>query len=325
VRTSPARPLVGLASGGLAVGVSLFTAIVVWLGAGEIARTLAVAGRGLAWVALFHLVPLAASALGWWALLAGPARPRFTTALVARWVAESVNQLLPALYVGGNVVRAQWAARAGVAAPLAAASVVVDVTLHLFAQLVFTALGLSLLMTRLRGAPPDATLLAGFAATALAAGGFYAAQRRGLFVAAARLLRDVVGVSERVTVGAGAIDAAIDGLYRRPHVLAVSAVWHVASWVLGAGETWLVLRLLGHPVDAASALVIESLGEAIRTGAFAVPGALGVQEGGFMLLGDLFGLTPEVAVALSLARRVRELILGIPGLVVWQLARRRGS
>lgn len=323
---SPARSrLVGLASGGLAAGVGLFTAIVVWLGAGEIARTLAVAGSGLAWVALFHLVPLAASALGWWALLAGPERPRVAVALAGRWIAESINQLLPALYVGGNVVRAQWAMRAGVAAPVAAGSVVVDITLHLVAQLLFTALGLALLVARLRGAPPDATLVAGFAATVLVAVAFYVAQRRGLFTAAVRMLRDVAGASDHLTAGAGAIDAAIDRLYRQPRVLAVSAVWHLASWMLGAGETWLVLRLLGHPVDVESALVIESLGEAIRTVAFAVPGALGVQEGGFVLLGDVFGLTPEVSVALSLARRVRELVLGIPGLLVWQLRRRGGG
>jgi putative membrane protein len=314
--------LLGLASGGLAAGIALFTAIVVYLGVGEIARTLAAAGTGLVWVALFHVVPLAASALGWHVLLAGADRPRFAVVLSARWIAESINQLLPALYVGGNVVRAQWAIRAGVDASRAAGSVVVDITLHLFAQLLFTALGLSLLVARLRGAPPDATLLGGFAVSATVAVAFYVAQRRGLFAAAAHRLRDVLGVSERITAAAGAIDAAIDRLYRRPRILAMSAAWHVASWLLGVGETWLALRFLGHPVDLTSAVVIESLGEAIRTVAFAVPGALGVQEGGFVLLGDLFGLTPEVSVALSLARRVRELALGIPGLVVWQLRRR---
>ena len=97
-----------------------------------------------------------------------------------------------------------------------------------------------------------------------------------------------------------------------------SELWHVLSWVLGAGETWLALGFLGHPVDLRTALVIESLGEAIRTVAFPIPAALGVQEGGLVLLGGLLSLTPDVSVALSLAKRVRELGLGIPGLVVWQ-------
>ena len=329
--TSPARGpaprqharLAALASGGLAVGVGLFTALVVYLGVDEIARTLASAGIGLLWVALFHLVPLVASALGWWAVLRPVHRPPFATVLSARWIAESINQLLPALHVGGNVVRAQRLARAGIDGALAGASVVVDITLHLFAQLLFTALGLSLLVARLRGAPFDATLLGGFAVSALAAASFYVAQRRGLFGAMATVLRGVVEAAERLADGAGAIDASIDRLYRQPRALAVSEVWHVASWLLGAGETWLALRFLGHPVDLTSAVVIEGLGEAIRTVAFPIPGALGVQEGGFVLLGDVFGLTPDVSIALSLAKRVRELGLGVPGLVVWQLQRRR--
>src|SRR5262249_59380092 len=98
-----------------------------------------------------------------------------------------------------------------------------------------------------------------------------------------------------------------------------SGVGHVVSGLPGAGEIWLALRFLGHPVGLARAIVIESLAESVRTAAFTVPGALGVQEGGFLVLGRLFGLTPDVALALSLAKRVREVALGVPGLVAWQL------
>jgi putative membrane protein len=314
--------LTALASGGLATGVALFTALVDYLGVGEIARTLASAGLGLLVAASFHVVPLIASALGWWAILAPVHRVRFGELLSGRWIAESINQLLPALYVGGQVVRVQRLARAGVDAPLATASVVVDITLHLFAQLVFTALGLSLLVAHLRGSAPDAALVGGFAVSALVVATFYAVQRRGLFGAVARKLRGVVGLSARIAEDADAVDASIARLYGRPRALLVSGFWHVASWLLGAGETWLALWFLGHSRDLASALVIESAGEFIRSAAFAVPGALGVQEGGFLLLGGVFGLTPEVAMALSLAKRVRELALGIPGLIVWQLTRR---
>ena len=40
---------------------------------------------------------------------------------------------------------------------------------------------------------------------------------------------------------------------------------------------------------------------------------------GQALLGNLLGIPGEMALALSLVRRVRELVLGIPGLVAWQL------
>jgi uncharacterized membrane protein YbhN (UPF0104 family) len=49
-----------------------------------------------------------------------------------------------------------------------------------------------------------------------------------------------------------------------------------------------------------------------------VPGALGVFEGGLVAFGALFGLPADISLAISLAKRVRELALGLPGLAVWQ-------
>jgi hypothetical protein len=46
---------------------------------------------------------------------------------------------------------------------------------------------------------------------------------------------------------------------------------------------------------------------------------MGVQEGGYILLGNLLGIPGEIAFALSLVRRMRELALGIPALISWQL------
>jgi hypothetical protein len=69
------------------------------------------------------------------------------------------------------------------------------------------------------------------------------------------------------------------------------------------------------PVDA---VALESLSQAISTAAFLIPGALGVQEAGFVGLGALVGMGPEVALALALSRRVRDLVLYGPGLLVWQ-------
>jgi uncharacterized membrane protein YbhN (UPF0104 family) len=49
-----------------------------------------------------------------------------------------------------------------------------------------------------------------------------------------------------------------------------------------------------------------------------VPGALGVQEGGYIVICGLYGLSPELAIALSLVKRLREIAVGLPALVVWR-------
>src|SRR5947207_1414742 len=76
---------------------------------------------------------------------------------------------------------------------------------------------------------------------------------------------------------------------------------------------------MGHPIGLGEALVIESLLHAIRGAAFAIPGSLGAQEGGLVLLCAIFGIPPEQAIALSLVKRAADLVLGVPGLVGWQM------
>jgi hypothetical protein len=104
--------------------------------------------------------------------------------------------------------------------------------------------------------------------------------------------------------------------------VAASFALSLIGWLVGTGEIYLILQLLKSPVNWSDALLLESLGQAIRGAAFAVPGALGVQEGGYMLLAPLVGLTAEAGLALSLAKRTRELLLGLPGLMYLHFSER---
>jgi hypothetical protein len=57
---------------------------------------------------------------------------------------------------------------------------------------------------------------------------------------------------------------------------------------------------------------------ALRNLGFALPGGLGVQEASYVLLGPLFGVHASDALALSLLRRARDLVIGVPVLLIWQ-------
>jgi hypothetical protein len=75
---------------------------------------------------------------------------------------------------------------------------------------------------------------------------------------------------------------------------------------------------MGADVGIPAVIAIESLLYAIRSAAFFVPNALGVQEGAYIMLGGLFGVPPDIALALSLLKRARDLVVGVPSLVAWQ-------
>ena len=308
------------AYGGLAVGVLLFTGVIAWQGLYDVTVALRRAGWGIIAVALLHLPQVWADALGWRRLVPAGQPPPRRTMIWARWIGESINDLLPVLQMGGNVVKAWLLANRGVSAASAGASVVVDVTLVVLTQLLFTFFGVSVLVPSLGGARTLLVVSVGAGIMAALLAGFYVVQRRGFFGLLVRLSKRILGGPEWASFAdrATTMDADVLRLYGDRRALIVSGCWHLLAWFVGIAEVWFALYLLGHPVDVRTALLFESLGQAIRTGAFAIPGALGVQEGGYVLVGSALGIDPGVALGLSLVRRVRELLLGIPGLATWQ-------
>lgn len=302
-------------------GLALIGALLVHFGAASVARSLwAIGAGGFAAICVIHLALIALMGVAWAMLLPG-LRPR--VGVWARLVRDSASEVLPLSQLGGYVLGARALVVAAVPGSAAAASTIVDVALEFFAQLAYTAIGLFWLLhldPRSRAALPVGLGLA--VALALAAG-FFFAQRRGfggLDRMAAALGR---GWAEKTAAGAAALHAAIGEIYRRPAAVWGSFLLHLFCWVASAAEIWLALRLMGVPRGFGVVLVIESLLYAVRSIAFAVPNAVGVQEGAYILLGAGFGLTPAIALALSLVKRGRDLAIGLPVLGVYQLTESR--
>ena len=57
--------------------------------------------------------------------------------------------------------------------------------------------------------------------------------------------------------------------------------------------------------------------------AFLVPVNAGVQEAGYAGLGAVFGVPPEIALGVSLVRRGRDIVVGVPILLIWQFIEMR--
>src|SRR5712691_5232158 len=304
-------------------GVAAMAALVGYFGAGAVMRSLlAVGGIGFAAVCAIHLTLIALMGLAWRALL--PGAPSGMV-MWARLVRDSGSEALPLSQVGGYVLGARALALAGVPGTLAAASTIVDVTLEFVAQLAYTALGLAWFVRLQPETQATVPVLLGLAVAASAAAAFVLVQRRG-YDCVDRIAQAIGrGWADRRAAGAAALHTALAAIYRRRGGLWTSFLLHLACWIASAGEVWLALRLAGEPLPWGAVLAIESLLYAIRTA------AVGVQEGAYLLLGAAFGLTPEMALALSLLKRARDLVIGLPAIGVWQaiesnrLWRRRGT
>jgi putative membrane protein len=315
----------------LSAGVLLFVGVLASQGLPAVLATLALAGWGLVPVALFHLLPLVLDAAAIRVLFAGSGtRVAMRDALLARWVGESANSLMPAGQLGGPVLMARHLGQRGMRMQDAAAAITVSTTLQTFAQIVFVLTGVALLgahASRIseHALRTSALLVSGL--LALQVGGFYLLQRRGFFGKLMRAANRFSGKRDwsQWLSKAEALDLAVQLTYGRNGLVAASFVLSLVGWFVGTGEVYLITQLLNHPVSWSDALLLESLGQAIRGAAFAIPGALGVQEGGYLLLAPLAGLPPDVALALSLAKRARELLLGLPGLLYLHFSERSGA
>lgn len=308
------------------VGLALFLALIVIQGVDEVGAALAASGWGFVVVTLYHLLPLGADAYGWRALVDVRRRPRLLQAIRIRWAGESVNGLLPAVQLGGELVRIRLAMVTGIPGSVAGASVTADLTVGVLTQIVFSLAGVAVLLGHLPGGDRDLVVgfLIGLSVLAVLVGIFLLVQNAGMFRFLARLLARVARGRDGLALvgGAEALDRDLSAIYRRRGLYG-AIFWRSLAWVLGTGEIWFALYFLGYPVSVTEAFMLESLIQAVRSAGFFIPAGLGLQEGAFMLLGGLVGLGPETGLALSLMRRIREILLGVPGLLVWQLAEGR--
>jgi putative membrane protein len=281
-------------------------------------------GWGLVPIALYHAVPLILSACSWRDLYPRSHSLGVGRMILLRWIRESINGLLPVGGVGGDFVVVRLSYLDGVPGAAAAASMVVDLTLGVITQLVFVMAGLALLVGRSNAPTVVAVawaVLGGLALMVVAVVIFLKLQHRGMFEVSIRIAGGLLRSKRlaELTGRAASVDAAVVEVYRDRPRLWRSGSFRLVGWMLGAGEIWLTLYFFGQPITLTDAFILESLSAGVRAVAFMVPGALGILEGSFVVFGPLFGLPPQTSLMISLAKRVRELSLGLPGLAVWQL------
>ena len=303
---------------GLVIGVAIGAALVSYFGFAAVGNALlAIGWMGFLLIVLLHLGIIALLGLCWQLLAPpdAPARPF----LWGRLVRDSGSEVLPLSQLGGIVMGMRASMLFGLAGSLAIASMIVDATLELLAQIAYAGIGLGILLWLHAGLHLALWVGCGLIGAVLVSYVFIFLQRRGF----GAIERGAAKIVRRCGFGAmvesASIHAEILTIYRRHRALKLAFLLHLTVWVLSGVEAWIALRLMGAHIGVMAVLAIESLLYAIRSAAFAVPNAVGVQEATLVMLGAVLGLPPETALALSLLKRARDIVIGVPALLTWQL------
>jgi putative membrane protein len=282
-----------------------------------IAAVLSAGWGGFALLMAAQLGATLVLALAWFIILPEKTARLYPILYWGRLVREAGGRFLPFLHVGGFVMGARAVSLTGIPMPLAAASTLVDVAAEFTAEVLFAALGLAILLVWQPHSGLILPLGAGIVVAGIAAAIFIAMPGQGTRLVQRLASRIAAGESRSL----GPLDrmaGQFDAIYGRKSAIAAAVLCHFCGWLGSAGSSWLAYHLLGAPITIAQALGIEALLRAALSMTFFVPGAAGVQEAAYAALGAVFGLPADISVAVSLLTRARDLVIGLPALLLWQ-------
>ncbi len=318
---TPAARLAWLrtASAALILAALLLTGFMVaWWGAAGIGQIVWRALPALPAALAVHFTQLATSGLAWRCLMLPPLPRRWIVAR-ARWVREALNTALPLAGLGGAIGSTRLLARdAGISTANATASLTGDLTVEALAQAPFLIASLATVAILAPGRFSAGRAALAVLPVALGAAGFVLAQRAGLM----RVIEHAAGRLGFGDAMAG-LHEGLMALHARPVPVMNALLLHILSWSLGGAEVWVILHAIGVPVGPAAAFAIEGLGMAARSLGFALPAGLAAQEAGFVLACSVFGIGPQEGLALSMVKRLRELMVAVAGLLVWRIRARQ--
>lgn len=303
-----------------ALGVATLVALTVYADAGAVTRALAALGVvGLALIALLHLPVIALLGTAWWQIGGEATGGTIAKFLWARLVRDAAAEVLPFSQAGGYVLGVRAMHLRGIRPMVAALSMSVDLVTELWAKIPYIVLGLgALFLLAPHSSLVRATALALLLTVVIATLPLLLKGRlqSGVRALAMRLSARWPGFDRAAR---DEMDAPFAQMLANRGRLAFAFGLHLFCWLLAAAETWVIFALMGRYLTAPQALAIDSLVSALRTFAFLVPAAAGVQEASYVLVCALFGLPPALALAASFARRAREIVIGVPAFVAWQI------
>ncbi len=293
--------------------------LIVWhIGPGQIYAAAAQLGPAALLVMLIPSVIMYAIEAYGWKVTLGPSAQAipFWRILAIRTAGEVVNMTTPTAYVGGEPLKAYLLKKHDVPMVEGLASVIIAKTTMTIAEVLFILLGIALGVWLLGGNDSSGqTVAAALLSVGLLAFGtaaFVFVQRQGLFTWLLEFLRKVglkIAYLEAREEQLRSLDRTILDFYRqkRPVFYASTGLFFL-GWMAEALEVYVIISYLGGPAMALSAISIGALSVFIKGGTFFIPGSLGAQDGGNLLLLKAFGYSDVTGITFALLRRFRELV-----------------
>jgi putative membrane protein len=305
------------------IGVTGATTLVAWFGFERVAHAILSVGiAGFAAFCAWQLVVMAVMGAGWWVVVPPEQRRPLPVFVWGRMVRDSAAACLPFSPVGGFVIGARAVTLHGVSWPVSAVSTVVDLTAEFAAEILFALGGLIVVVSRTPDPAISRPAEIGIVIAAAATLGILKLQR-GVASIFVKLGKRLLGQWFAGAEQDGISTVELTAMYSDTARLALCTFAHALGWIGKGLGNWIAFRLLGSDLDLMGGFAIEGLLHIMMASAILIPGYAGVQEAGYVALGSVFGVPPEISLGVSLVRRGRDIAIGIPTLLIWQFIEAR--
>ncbi|MDH4084910.1 MAG: flippase-like domain-containing protein [Nitrospira sp.] len=318
----------------LALGLAVLGLLVWRVGPGHIYEAASQLGPVTLLIILIPSVLMYTIEAYGWKIVLGPAGKAvaFWRLFTIRTAGEVVNMTTPTAYLGGEPLKAYLLKQHNVPMAEGAASVVIAKTTMTIAEVFFILMGIALGFLLLgAGSSAGQTITAALVSVGLlvcSIAGFVFIQHRGLFASILSIVKKLgvrIRTLEAQEEHLRSIDQTILNFYRhhKRAFLASTGVYFF-GWLAESLEVFGIIYFLGGSVSFLAAISIGALAVFIKGGSFFIPGSLGAQDAGNLLLLQAFGYSDVTGITFALLRRFRELVWIAIGLLCLAMVGKRG-
>ncbi|HHP7242453.1 MAG TPA: flippase-like domain-containing protein [Cyclobacteriaceae bacterium] len=303
---------------GLVVGIVALGLIITYSGYEDVINAFEQGGPEILLITFLYPLEIIPHALAWKLLFPGARNVSNWTFLVYMWISQSINRLLPTATIGGDVVRGRLLALKGEKISKTFASLIADKTSQAVSILVILIIGLVLIISQIDDQKITYSLIGAVIGLAAGIGVFIKLQRsKGISGILTKLTRGDSELLGKVRSAVHDIESYLERIYATPGTFMLSALIRVGSNLAISLEIWFAAWLMDAPISMLDAVILRFVSFGLRSMAFIIWGGLGVQEVSYALLAGFVGLPPATLIAISLATRVREIVVGLPGIFAW--------
>ena len=263
-----------------------------------------------------------------WVILMVKNKLSTQTAFVITWISQTSGKFIPSGNITGEFVRFYLARRSGQNFSEASSTVLMDLFIATFSLLIIGLLSLMFIIFSLKSnfiLNQFQYLILALFFIALGSLFFLLVIRKRVISKLLVSTKKFEFLNKKNIFNLIRLDLSLNKLSYRKGRLLSAVTLRLIGWIAGAFEIYIFLWIIGVDAKVTDVIILESVTAIIRSAAFFIPSAIGVQELAFVIVGELVGYSSIVSFSVAIGRRLREIMVGIPAIITWIFIIRKQS